>query len=284
MILDPVACTKFITVQRSDLTPTLHWWSLPLPLRALSSIASDQLNGAHAVVHPASAALAVSPGLEVVGDADAAVAWVDDVATFFAACDDGRVAPCTIAVFPSSITRTQLAPRLARFARDLEHLPFTVAVRPEGGGRGRHRFCFRVPGKVVTAIEQVALGRGFGGSPGQIELALLQALALRPKQQARLTLVLQDGGATLEQTRTGGRRHVTWLVSGAGFVGQERERAWSDVARARFREDLRRFPVGRVMFVGLPFFIASFWVATLLRRRRRADVRDAGSGDVEELS
>lgn len=266
MILDPVACTKFIAVQRSDRAPTLHWWSLPLPLGALATIAPDQLAGAHAVVH-----------------SHTGIAFVEDMAALFAACDNGRMQECTIAIFPLSIARAQLQPRLANFVADLEHFPFTIAIRPEAGGRGRYRFCFRVPGKIVAAIEHVALGRSFGGNPGQVEMALLQGLALRPKQRADLRLILQEGGATLEQDFAGGCRHVTWLASGRGFVCERTEIAWPDVVRARFREDTRRFPVGRVMFVGLPFFIATFWIATLLRRGRHPNATAADGPDAESL-
>lgn len=260
MILDPVTCTKFIAVQRSDRAPTLHWWSLPMPLAALATIAPDQLAGAYAVVH-----------------SHAGVAVVEDLAALFAACDNGRMTECTIAVFPAAITQAQLRPRLANFVADLEHLPFTIAIRPDGGGRGRSRFCFRVPGKVIAAIEHIALGRGFGGNQGQVEMAFLQGLALRPKQRADLRLVLHEGGAKVEQDFARGHRQVIWLASGRGFVCERTEIAWPDVIRSRFREDARRFPVGRVMFVGLPFFIATFWIATLLRRGRHSSVTvDAG--------
>ncbi len=231
--------TKFVAVQRSNRVPTLYWWSLPLRLRDVATLYADELRGARAVVHPASAL-----GTEFVKLG--AIAWpgdtarVSDARALLAARDDGRVGPCTIAVFPLIVRDDELEPRMTRFHADLEQLGFTVAMIPDGDGLARHRFCFRVPGKAIVALEHLAHGRSFGNNPGQVETALLSGLQLRPKHVAHLHLVLRDGGVQL--VRDGG-------------------------AVARARETWRRFPFGVLMFIGLPFFIVMFWIRSLVTRR-----------------
>jgi hypothetical protein len=125
-----------------------------------------------------------------------------------------------------------------------------------------------VPGRAIAAQEELALGRRFGAAPGQLEMALLQGLALQPGGSTRLRLVLQDGSARLVRDEAGARRRLTLLHAGQGYTGVREEVSLSAALRARCREDWRRFPVGVVMFAGLPFFIAAFWLASLLRRRR----------------
>jgi len=265
MSLDPTALTKFIAVQRSDQVPTLYWWSLPLRLTAMAQLYAEQLASARALVHPASALGAAGTALGA-RDLGFGTALVPDVVGLFAARDAGRVAACTIAVFPPSVDDVALAARAADAAGEFERLPFTIAVRPDGDDGARHRFCFRVPGKVIAAIEHLALDRGFGGNGGQVEMALLQGLALRPKQAAQLRLVLRDGEARLVGFDASGRRRVTLLESHRGYVGVFDELPLADAVRERVREAWRRFPVGVVMFVGLPFFILAFWIASIARR------------------
>ena len=271
MIHDPRTLTKFISVQRSDRSPTLHWWSLPLPLRALATFAPEQLAGATAMVHPAAALANEGEKLGTTLLQGGRIALVSDIAALLAARDEGRIAACTIAVFPPASAASDVESRAAAIATDLERLPFTIAIRPDGRDAARHRFCFRVPGKVVAAIERLAHGRGFGGNAGQVEMALLQGLALRPKHSAHLQLVLHDGGARLVGIHAGGRRRVTLLESGKGYVGVSSELALADAMRQRVREAVRRFPVGILMFAGLPFFILSFWIATAVRRATAPD-------------
>jgi hypothetical protein len=174
--------------------------------------------------------------------------------------------PCTIAFFPPTTSDEDLERRCGEMHHALEKLPFTLALRPDGDGRARHHFCFRVPGKVIAVLEHLALGRGFGGNPGQVEMAFLQGIQLRPGHRADLQILLQSGTAALVRDQDGGRRRVTFLESGKGYTGVYEEVPLRDALRARVREGWRRFPVGIVMFVGLPFFIASFWVARWLGR------------------
>ena len=114
------------------------------------------------------------------------------------------------------MSEAELAARLPRFRADLEHLPFTIAFAPAGDGRARHDFCFRVPGKVIAALEELALGRSFGGNPGQVEMALLQGLALRAGGTASLRLVMQQGapGWCRANVAAGGRS-PSWRRTGA---------------------------------------------------------------------
>jgi hypothetical protein len=266
---DPEALTKFVGVRRSDRVPTLYWWSLPLGLDRVARLYADQLPGARAVVQPAAALGSAADALgsrPLAGDA----ALVADVAQLLRARAEGGVAPCTIAVFPPTTSDAELERRAAEVATDLERLPFTIALRPEGDGRARHRFCFRVPGKVIVALEHLALDRGFGGNPGQVEMALLQGIALRPKHAAHLQLVMSRGGATLVGRDASGRRRVTLLESGRGYVGVYDDMSLADALRERIREAWRRFPVGVVMFAGLPVFIAAFWIASWTRGRGQA--------------
>jgi hypothetical protein len=123
-----------------------------------------------------------------------------------------------------------------------------------------------VPGKVIQALEHLALGRGFGGNAGQVEMALLQSLGLRPNHAAPLRLVMQGGAAELVGIDASGRRRVTYLESGKGYTGVYQELSLRAAIGERVRESWRRFPIGVVMFVGLPFFIATFWIANLARR------------------
>lgn len=259
--MTPGTLQKFLAVRRSDRTPTLYWWSLPLSPRDVAALYADQLAGALAVVQPANALQGAVPATPWPGG----TAWVEDVGALLEARHEGRVGPCTIAVFPPTVRREDLEKRVQRFDAELERLGFTLAMIPEGDGRARHRFCFRVPGKVIRALEHLALGRGFGGDPGQVEMALLQGLGLRPKHRAALRLVMQDGAAAL--VREAGRRRIRYLESGRGYVGRSESVPLGSVLRRRWREGWRRFPVGVVMFAGLPFFIGAFWLRHLLSRR-----------------
>ena len=256
---------KFVSVRRSNRLPTLYWWSLPLAPRTVATLFADALENARAVVHPASALagfeqeLGVRPWL-------GGTARVERVGALLAARDDARLGPCTIAIFPPTARDEDLERRVARFEEELERLPFTIAMVPDGDGRARHHFCFRVPGKVIAALEHLALDRGFGGNSGQVEMALLQGLALRPNQVAALRLVMQGGGASLVGIDASGRRRVVHLESGKGYAGVLETLSMRDALGERIREGWRRFPIGVVMFVGLPFFIATFWIGSLVRR------------------
>jgi hypothetical protein len=260
-----LACTltKSLKVRRSNDVPTLYWWTLPAPLRWLASLDPGALAGARALVFPAAALGTAREGVRLVG---AGVALVTDVAALLAARDDGAVAPCTIAIFPPTTTDADLERRAHEMSRGLERLPFTIALQPDGDGRARHHFCLRVPGKVLGVVEELALGRGFGGNAGQVEMALLTGLRLRPGRSIALELVMQDGRASLQATDPSGRRRITFLESGKGYTGVYENLAMADAVRLRAREAWRRFPVGVVMFVGLPLFIATFWMARLLGR------------------
>jgi len=256
---------KFVSVRRSDKVPTLYWWSLPVGPRSIAALYSDALEHARAVVHPAAALR----GLE---DELGAIAWPGDTArvtsvlALLAAREAGRVGPCTIAFFPPTVRDDELERRVAKLQSELERLPFTIAMVPEGDGRARHQYCFRVPGKVILLLEHLALGRGFGGNSGQVEMALLQGLGLRPNHAAPLRLIMQGGAAALVGIEGSGRRRVTYLESGKGYTGVYEELSMRDAIGERVRESWRRFPIGVVMFVGLPFFIAAFWIGNLARR------------------
>jgi hypothetical protein len=81
-----------------------------------------------------------------------------------------------------------------------------------------------------------------------------------------LRLVMQDGKAQLLGIDASGRRRVQYLESGKGYTGLYEELSMRDAVRERVREGWRRFPIGVVMFAGLPFFIAAFWIGSFLRR------------------
>jgi len=258
--------TKQVSVQRSNRVPTLYWWGLPLRLRDVATLYADGLAGARAVVHPASA---LGEDRATLG----ATAWpgdtarVTDVRALLEARDGGRVGPCTIAIFPPTVRDDELEPRMPRFHDDLERFGFTIALIPDGDGRARHRFCFRVPGKAILALEHLAHGRRFGGNPGQVEMALLTGLQLRPKHVAQLRLVLQGGGVQLVGEGAGGRQRITYLESNQGYTGVIDELNLHDAARERAREAWRRFPLGVLMPTGLLFFIAIFWIHSLMTHR-----------------
>lgn len=261
--MNPSTLHKFLSVQRSNRVPTLYWWTLPLSPRDVATLYADSLVEARAVVHPASA----------LGGAVSSTPWpggtarVADVPALLEARHEGRVGPCTIAIFPPTVRAADLERRLDRFPDELERLGFTIAMIPEGDGRAQHRFCFRVPGKVIRALEHLALGRAFGGNPGQVEMALLQGLALRPNHSAPLRLVMQDGSATLVGRTADGRKRVHYLESGKGYTGQYEILSMRDAVHERWKEGWRRFPVGVVMFIGLPFFIGAFWLRSLVSNR-----------------
>lgn len=257
---------KFVQVRRSNRTPTLYWWSLPLSPRVVASLYAGSLAGARAVVHPASALGSERAALGA-RDWPGGTACVDNIPALLQARDEGRVGPCTMAFFPPTARDEELEHRVANLERDLERLPFTIAMIPEGDGRARHRFCFRVPGKVIEGLESLALDRSFGGNAGQVEMALLQGLGLRPNHAVELRLVMQDGKAQLVGTDGGGRRRVQLLESGLGYTGLYEELSLREAVGERWREGWRRFPIGVVMFVGLPFFIAAFWIGSLMRKR-----------------
>lgn len=254
-----VTLTKCLAVRRSGVVPTLYWWTLPLPVHRLVELYPDALTGARALVWPSHAVTRAADLHPRVLPGD--VALVADPGALLAARDQGRVAPCTIALFPAGIADTELEKRAAGMRDGFENLPFTIALRPEGDGRARHHYCFRVPGKVIAALEFLALERGFGGNAGQVEMALLQGLNLRPAQSTALQLRLLDGRALLGGISAGGRRRITYLESGKGFTGVDENLPFRRALEARLREAWRRFPVGVVMFAGLPFFIAAFWIA-----------------------
>jgi hypothetical protein len=266
-VAETTSLVKHVSVQRSNRVPTLYWWSLPLRLRDAAALFADGLGGARAVVHPASALRAEGAALGA-RPAPGGAAWVSEVAALLEGRDDGRIDPCTIAIFPPTIRDHEIEPRLQPFHAELERLGFTIAVVPEAEGRARHRFCFRVPGKVIVALEHLAHGRGFGGNPGQVEMALLGGLQLRPKHSAHLQLVLEGGEVQLVGSGGGGRQRITYLESNKGYTGVYEERSWQAAAGERAREAWRRFPVGVVMFIGLPFFIAAFWLQSWFAGRR----------------
>jgi hypothetical protein len=196
------------------------------------------------------------------------VALVPDVGALLEACHDRRAQDCTIVIFPASRKEAELERDVPRLARDLERLGFTMAIVPQGDGGTRHRFCFRVPGIVLEAVEALALGRRFGGNLGQVEMALLQGLGLRPNQIMRLTLAMEDGEASLWGVDRAGRRRIHYLESGKGYTGTYEELSLREAVGERVREGWRRFPIGVVMFAGLPFFIGAFWAQNVLSRRK----------------
>jgi hypothetical protein len=261
---------KTIWVRRSDRMPMLYWWSLPLSLQALGRTFAETVETARALVRPATAlgACALELGArEMTRD----VALVSDVGSLLEAHHEGRVRNCTIALFPPSRTEAELERDAPRFERDLERLAFTIAIASGGDGGTRHRFCFRIPGKVLEAIEALALGRRFGGNLGQVEMAFLQGLNLRPNQVMRLTLALHDGEVSLWGVDRAGRRRIYYLESGKGYTGTYEELGLREAVGERMREVWRRFPIGVVMFAGLPFFIGAFWAQNALSRRKVSD-------------
>jgi hypothetical protein len=262
-----------MAVRRSNRVPTLYWWSLPLGPRDAGTVWRAELAGARAVVHPASALDSWRAGAAV-RDWPGDTALVGDIAGLLAAREEGRVGACTMAFFPPTARDADLEPRMARFDADLERLPFTIAMRPDGDGPARHHYGLRVPGKIIAGLEHLALGRSFGGSPGQVEMALLQGLALRPGRAARLRLVMQGGGAVLLGIERGGRRRIQYLEAGKGYTGIATDLALGEALGERWREAVRRFPVGVVVLTGLPLFIAAFWLGSLFARRDAVSARD----------
>jgi hypothetical protein len=261
----PGVLTKFIEVQRSNRVPTLYWWALPLPLPVLVALDAEAFAGARAIVHPG-AALGAAAAEVSAAPGPNNTALVANVQRLLEARDAGRVGACTIAVLPPAVRGPALEALAAKMPSGLETLPFTIALRADGDGRARHHFCFRVPGKVIAVLEHLALGRSFGGNPGQVEMALLQGLRLRPKQRVRLRLVMHAGQAALAGLDRGGRNRITYLEAGKGYTGVYEPVSLAAALGERTREAWRRFPVGVVLFIGLPFFIASFWIANLLGR------------------
>ncbi len=259
---------KTLWVRRSDATPTLYWWSLPLSLGAYAVAFADDLATTRALVYPhralaeraaAFGAVPLTPG----------VALVPAVRELLRARDAAEVGPCSIHIFPPGRSEDELQ-RLAReLPSGLERQGFTLAIVPRGDGGMPYRFAFRVPGKVILALETLALERRFGGNQGQVEMALLQGLNLRPAQCARLALVLENGGATLQGVDRAGQRRLRYLESGKGYTGTYEEMTLRAAVGERWREAWRRFPIGVVMFIGLPFFIAAFWAQHALTRRSR---------------
>lgn len=261
-----IALQKSVAVRRSNRVPTLYWWSLPLGPRDAGAVWADALAGARAVVHPAAALGSWREGAAV-RDWPGDTALVGDVAGLLAAREDGRVGPCTMAFFPPTARDADLEPRMARFASELERLPFTIALIADGASPARHHYGLRVPGKVIAGLEHLVLGRTFGGNPGQVEMALLQGLALRPGHAAQLRLVMQGGGAALVGIDRAGRRRVQYLDAGKGYTGISEDLSLGEALGERWREAVRRFPVGVVMVAGLPLFLAAFWIGSLLSRR-----------------
>lgn len=257
---------KHLWVRRSDRSPTLYWWSMPLSPGALVQVLGDGLASARALVHPQSALTHCADTVRS-QPLSSDVARVDDVPELLRALDEERAAACTVAVFPESRRDRELESAAPVLCEDLERLGFTLAIVPGGEAGARFRFCFRVPGKVLEAVEALALGRQFGGNLGQVEMALLQGLGLRPKQAARLRLVLEGGGASLQGIDRAGRRRMHYVETGKGYTGTYDEMSLREAVGERMRESWRRFPISVVMFAGLPFFIGAFWAKNLLSRR-----------------
>lgn len=263
----PVALDKHVGVCRSSSVPALYWWNLPLAMPRLLTLAAEALPGGRLVIHPAPALGAHAAAIGARGwPGETAV--VRDVQRFLALCADGDIPPVTAAFFSAAAGEVELARYCSRIPAELEQLPFTVALRPDGDGRARYEGCFRAPGRALAALEEVALGRRFGADPAQQEAELLAALALQPGRAASLRLVLQQGGVRLLREQAGGLRQWILLESGSGEAAIRREPSLAEAVRRRVRESWRRFPVGVVMFAGLPFFIAAFWLASLTRRRK----------------
>lgn len=262
------AIRKVLWVRRSNDMPTLYWWSLPLSFQAFSEIFRDEVTSSKALVFPAQALSACHEALRPQEVAQG-VALVLDVPALLRVRDQGRADDCSIVIFPASRTRADLERAAAALPGDLERQGFTMAILPRGDGGMRHRFAFRVPGKVLQAIEGLALGRRFGGNLGRVEMAFLQGLALRPNRRARLALVLENGGASVQGVDRAGRRRVYYLETQKGYTGTWEDLTLRDAVGERVRESWRRFPVGVVMFAGLPFFIGAFWAQHVFSRRHR---------------
>jgi hypothetical protein len=246
--------------------PTLYWWSLPLSLQAFAEAFQDEIESTQALVFP-SAALASSQSELQPQELDGKVALVRNVPALLRARDGGQAGECSIAMFPVNHRLEDLRRVAASLPQDLERQGFTLAIVPPGDGGMRHRFAFRVPGKVLQAIETLALGRRFGGNLGQVEMAFLQGLALPPNHKTRLDLLLENGGASVQGVDRAGRRRVYYLESQKGYTGTWEELTLREALGERVRESWRRFPVGVVMFAGLPFFIGAFWAHHALSRR-----------------
>ena len=262
----PGSIQKALWVRRSDRSPILYWWSLPLSLRAFAALYGEALGTARALVTPSSALRGCA---QEVGARPLApdVTCVSDVRALLEACDGGRAGACTIAIFPATRSDADLERAAPEMRDDLEKLGFTLAIAPRGEGGMKYRFCFRVPGKVLEGLESLALDRRFDGNLGQVEMALLQGLALRPNQRMRLSLVMANGQASLQGVARGGRRRIYYLESGKGFVGQFEEMTLREAVAERLRSGWRRFPFSVVMFLGLPFFIGVFWLQSLFAHR-----------------
>jgi len=268
---------KTLWVRRSDRTPTLYWWSLPLSPSGLARVFHDTLVSTRALVYPLAAAGRCADRLDFTR-LSSSVARVDDVLALLSALDHERVRACTVALFPASRSDAELVHAAAALPEDLERQGFTIALLPGGEGDARFRYCFRVPGKVLEAVEALALGRRFGGNLGQVEMALLQGLALHPNQAARLRLVLEAGGATLHGVDRAGRRRIRYLETGKGYTGTYEEMTLREAVGERVRESWRRFPISVVMFAGLPFFIGAFWVHHVLAGRDGAPSQGTRAG------
>ncbi len=263
-------------MRRSDQTPTLYWWTLPLSPGRLATVFAATLSTSRALVHPSAALDRCAGGLES-RSLGHSVARVDDVAGLLRAMDEERVSACTIAIFPSSRSDTELERAAPVVAQGLEQLGFTMAIVPGGEAGARFRCAFRVPGQVLEAVEALALERRFGGNLGQVEMAFLQGLGLRPNQAARLRLVLAGGGASLVGVDRAGSRRVHYLESGKGYTGTYEEMSLREAVGERVRESWRRFPISVVMFAGLPFFIGAFWTRNVLGRRGASPAKPESS-------
>jgi len=257
---------KRIGVRRSDRVPTLYWWSLPLPLHDVARIYADGIAGSRARVYPA-AAVAGCRDAVAAADGGHGTARVDNVEALLHARHEGRVGACRIAIFPASRTDADLAQFAARMQRDIELTGFTIAIQSSDASPARHEFCFRVPGKVLDAMQFLAAGRTFGDNHGQIEMALLQGLNMRPKQSARLDLVVAGDAAELVGRDQSGRRRVQFLETDKGYTGVYEEMTLRQAVRVRTREAWRQFPIGVVMFAGLPLFIGAFWAQNAFSRK-----------------
>jgi hypothetical protein len=168
-----------------------------------------------------------------------------------------------MAFFPPTARDSDLERRAAHFHEELERLPFTIAMQSDGPSPGRHRFCFRVPGKGHRRTRGARLAARLWWQRGPGRDGALARLGLRPNHVAHLKLVLQDGRAALIGIDQGGRRRIQYLESDKGYTGVYEDLSLADAVGERVREAWRRFPIGVVMFVGLPFFIAAFWIGSL---------------------
>ncbi len=259
------AVAKTLWVRRSNETPALYWWSLPLPLAAWADLFASELAGSHALVRPVRALGSNAAALGV-REFVPGVGHLRDVPGLMRAVDETG-AQCVIAIFPASRSDKELQRAALELRSDLERQAFTMAIVAKGDGGLAHRFAFRVPGKVLLAVEALALDRRFGGNLGQVEMAFLQGLGLRPGQRARLTLMLADGNAWLQGVEPGGRRRVRYLESQNGYVGRSEELTLRAAVGERLRESWHRFPAGALTLATLPVFIGAFWA----RNTRRND-------------